>query len=186
MKIYHIYHDEEIEAFNSIHQYSYDIDIKHVRVKREVESLNSGIVECIKEAHNIGHENIGLCTNGHLLPLVSRHTINQKIVGSDKLNAKIILFNAENVDTIMPVSDAYFWIDRFYNSEFIVLNRECFPAILNDSNFLSNRVDEYLSKLTSNKLLINPMVFNDAKKFNYMNIRMSRIAEKKRKIDQFR
>lgn len=186
MKIYHFYQEDEILLADLVSGCSPDIDIINVPYDNHNLSFNSGLLLCVREADRLGLENICLCTNARLLNLIDGNIVKQKIAESVKLKAKILLFNTRNADTIMPVSNGYFWVDKFYDSDFIVLSKTCFPLIISDPSFEQAKLNEYLSKLTSNKLLTHPMLLNDdEERFYFMVRRMSRMAEKLMKIDQF-
>ncbi|MET3875829.1 hypothetical protein [Chitinophaga sp. OAE865] len=59
---------------------------------------------------------------------------------------------------LVPISESRYWIDSVHGSQFIVLFRNVFSKILNEPTEDYKHIDEYLSIITSNKVVIHPFI----------------------------
>ena len=81
------------------------------------------------------------------------------ITDAADLNTKILISNITAADaTLIPLTDYLFWTDSLTGFEFLVVYNSCFDLILNEDFAAYNSVSECLESLTSNKILIYPMI----------------------------
>lgn len=74
-------------------------------------------------------------------------------------NLKILVSNTSSGNaTLIPLSPHLFWTDSINGFEFLVIFESCFDLIINEDFSAYNNVTECLENLTSNKMLLYPMV----------------------------
>lgn len=75
------------------------------------------------------------------------------------LQVKILISNTSSADaTLLPLTPNLFWTDSVAGFDFLVIYESCFELILNEDFSEYNNIAECLENLTSNKMLIYPMI----------------------------
>ncbi|KQB98617.1 hypothetical protein [Pedobacter sp. Hv1] len=103
-------------------------------------------------------------------------------------NLKILVSNTSSGDaTLIPLSPNLFWTDSLYGFEFLVIYESCFDLIINEDFSAYHTISECLENITSNKMLIYPMV-NTTPNVNHQNIhlRMERLMQMSIYLEQNR
>ncbi len=143
------------------------------------EFIEDFFLQLVHKSFTLKHEKIIFCMNADLLNTVNIEKMLSGIALAERLNANVILFNAENVNMLMPVSSCYFWIDNYSKSDFFLLEGAFLFKILQKSDEYSGSLHTFLSNLTSNKLLMNPMLIsNSDREFSILTNRMRKISSK--------
>lgn len=70
----------------------------------------------------------------------------------------MLLGDACWIDQVLPLTDNLFWIDHFYGSSFMVLYRSLYDDILEVDKPEGLNFLEYLSNISSQKLLVYPFI----------------------------
>lgn len=150
----------EIETLNS------SFDIKFISAneeKRTEEMLWKQIVSFVRFAKRKREDKFILirCLEG-LESIVSMDWIKVMTDAVD-FNTKILISNTSSMDaTLIPVSHNLFWTDSITDFQFLIIYGSCFDLILNEDFSPYNTLDECLENITSNKMLIYPMVKIDS------------------------
>jgi hypothetical protein len=82
----------------------------------------------------------------------------RNIIGAHEQGADILLGGLENFGHAVPITEDRFWVNPFWSSRFFVLYKKIFPLILKEPFDEKISVDEILSAMTSNKMLLFPFV----------------------------
>jgi len=99
-----------------------------------------------------------------------RNIIEAYYQGADVLSGGIGYFTQ-----MIPLTEERFWIDSFWSTQFIVLYKKCFNQILSEEFDDSVTADDFLSIITSNKMVIYPFI-STQKNFGYSDICKRSIA----------
>ena len=144
------------------------------------EFLGVLFLQLVHKSFALKHEKIMFCMNGDFLNnIVDIERILSGITLAERLNANVVLFNAKGVNLLMPISSGYFWIDNYTKSDFFLLEGAFLSKILQKSKEYNGLVHSFLSSLTSNKILMSPMLTsNPDREFSILAKRMYKIASK--------
>lgn len=91
--------------------------------------------------------------------------LNAVIEGANN-NANILIGGVSKFGNIVPLSKKLFWVDWFWSTQFLVIYKNAFNTILNEQFNHYDIVDDFLSKIFSNKILLIPFV-SIQKSFGY-------------------
>ncbi|WP_118194276.1 hypothetical protein [Albibacterium indicum] len=86
------------------------------------------------------------------------------ILSAYKEGANILLGGIGNFNNAVPITNRRYWIDTFYDSQFIVIYKPLFSSILQEPFRDHYTAESLLSELTSNKILLYPFI---SVKYNY-------------------
>lgn len=129
------------------------------------------LLEIIKMAIENEDEFIIICEDDHEFTThysrdyLFRNIIEAHMEGSDLLSGGI----ASGFSWAIPVSDTRFWINHFFGNQFITIYKSFFETILESTFDGSVGVDEFLSKLTVNKMTMYPFI-SVQRNFGYSDI----------------
>ena len=116
------------------------------------------IVKVVKAADQTQERLIILSKSETVLKTVTDSLLEVITVAFD-FNVKLLISNTSSEDvTLVPVWDNLFWTDSISGFEFLVIYESCFDLILNENFVGYNNISECLENLTSNKMLIYPMI----------------------------
>lgn len=129
------------------------------------------ILKIIKTAIENDDDFIIICeddhefTNHYSRDYLLKNIIEAHMEGSDLLSGGI----ASGFSLAIPVSETRFWINHFFGTQFITIYKSFFEKILESTFDGSVGVDEFLSKLTVNKMTMHPFI-SVQKNFGYSDI----------------
>lgn len=122
-------------------------------------ALLSSIKNIIKYSIALEEDVVAICFPGHRFsPSYSKENFFQNIIAAHERGTDILLGGLRYFSQAVVIAQNYMWIDAFYGSMFLVIYSKVFDDILNinvDTEFV---LDEVLSELTSNKLLLYPNI----------------------------
>lgn len=70
---------------------------------------------------------------------------------------------------ILPLTKNRFWVDRYWCNQFIIVYKKFFKTMLDTEFDITKKVDQTLSTLTSNKMVIFPFI-SEQKFFGYSDV----------------
>lgn len=99
------------------------------------------------------------------------------VVEATDFNTRMLLANISASDaTLIPVTSNLFWTDSVTGFEIIVICGSCFDLIINADLSSYCTFEEGLEEITSNKMLIYPMINGNSKSvYQDIQIRMDRL-----------
>lgn len=123
-----------------------------------------GCYNSIKKVIQAGVDNeddvLIICKDGHEFTDTYSHDILIKnILKAHSLGADILSGGTSGgFGHALPLSENLFWINQFSSDQFLVIYRKFFRRILNTSFEQFASADNFLSELTSNKMVIYPFI----------------------------
>lgn len=118
------------------------------------------LVNLVKLAKQAQEELFILSKQMEVLKTTDLDLLAEVISDAQELNVKILISNTSSADaTLIPLTTHLFWTDSLSDFEFLVIYESCFDLILNENCSNYNSVSDCLENLTSNKMLIYPMVY---------------------------
>lgn len=122
--------------------------------------LWNSIIKIIEHAfYNTTDDVILICEDNHTFTdTYDRDKFFHHIFQGAKHNTHIIFGGIGGGHNIVTATDGMYWADMVWCTQFIVVFREAFPIILKSSFSESDVVDEFLSKILPNKLVIWPFI----------------------------
>lgn len=91
--------------------------------------------------------------------IINADLLLEAIADAAELHTKLLIGNTTAADaTLIPLTDHLFWTDSVSGFEFLVIYNSCFDLIINEDFPFYHSVSECLEALTSNKMLIYPMI----------------------------
>ncbi|PPL03154.1 hypothetical protein [Parapedobacter indicus] len=129
------------------------------------------IVEIVSLATRNDDDVIVICHTEHVFTkYYDNVSFIQAIVRAHFLRSKIVLGGIYgDFSNIIFVDNNLFWVDRYVGSQFLVIFRSFFETLLLNSSFSkTDTVDAKLSSLTSNKLVLYPMISLNKKIENHI------------------
>lgn len=134
--------------------------IEAVKEKNGALGLWKSIKKIIKLAQYKDEDVIIICEDDHIFTAdYSYETLISVIFRAHDLRTKLLTGGTSGGFTnIFFATEDLLWIDRFWGTQFIIVFKNFFQEIL-DAEFLeTDTADDKLSLLTSNKLLMFPMI----------------------------
>jgi glycosyl transferase family 25 len=111
-----------------------------------------------------------ICEDDHQFTAsYSKSYLKRNIIEAYYQGADILSGGIRNFTQIIPLTRERFWIDYFWGTQFIVLYKKCFSRILSEELDQFVTVDEFLSEISSNKMVIYPFV-SIQKDFHFSDI----------------
>jgi hypothetical protein len=80
------------------------------------------------------------------------------LMESVELGTEMLLGGCRDFGNLVPVKPGLYWVDKYEDCNFFVLFRRAYQTLLNLSLNDSESLDEVLSRVLSNKLLIAPFI----------------------------
>ena len=80
------------------------------------------------------------------------------IVAAGQSGCQMLLGGIGNYNNAVPLSQNRLWIDWSWGTQFVVLYRTAFQSILNSTFGKKDVVDEFLSLLLPNKMVLSPFI----------------------------
>lgn len=144
------------------------------------QNINQALGECIKTSINLQLEYSVICLNKQLLSSLSESWLIENLEKCFKLRCKILLFNADKIKTLVPISESFFWLDFFMNTSLFAIHKSIYENLLIEIQKNKCPFTEILSNVTSNKLLIHPLLLAEqvTPEHFYLLHRMNRMMDK--------
>lgn len=116
-----------------------------------------GICNAVRKAIDNDDDVIIICSADHVFSEdYSAGYLLKNIIEAHDQGAGILLGGVTRFSHAMPVTENRFWVNSFWRAPFIVLYRKIFQPILDEPFDEMTFVDDVLSEITSNKLLLFP------------------------------
>ncbi|GGC36248.1 glycosyl transferase [Parapedobacter defluvii] len=136
-------------------------------------SLWNSIVNIVDIAMVKDDDVIIICEDGHeFTPHYSKQFLFDSILRAFDLGCNMVLGGVSWFNQAIPITRQLSWVDNFYGTQLIVLNKYMFPLIRREPFGEKDTADGKLSALTSLKMLIYPFI-SVQKDFGYSDIRSS-------------
>jgi hypothetical protein len=118
-----------------------------------------GIKDAVKLAIEKEDDVIILCTDNHqFTEHYSKEYLQQNIIEAHAEGVNYLSGATKGFGYAIPVTENRYWIDSILLGDFIVVYRSFFTQILNESFNETVVVDLFLSKMTSNKMVLYPFI----------------------------
>lgn len=92
------------------------------------------------------------------------------ILEAHRLGANLLLGGISGgFSNILPLKSGLFWLDAFWGTQFVVVFKNFYHAILNEPFSNTDVADAKFSEMTSNKFVIHPLI-SVQKDFGYSDI----------------
>jgi hypothetical protein len=88
----------------------------------------------------------------------SKEYLFRNIVEAHEQETDVLLGEVSNFLHAIPVGATRFWVHPFGSVQFMILYRRIFPFILDEPYYEGYSVEEMLSRMTSNKMVIHPFI----------------------------
>lgn len=179
MKLYlFLKHIDKIDSIEPIE----GVDMEAIKLPSNITSSELPwdiFINLVEKSYKLKDKEVLFCTDLTVFNPALIRNVESGIELAKNLNANLILFNAKYVNKMLPVSPYYFWVDCYAKSQIFLLNESFLPKILANKNEGGNSVDHILSKITSNKILYNPMLAPTTDhEFSVLSKRMRLISSK--------
>jgi len=100
-----------------------------------------------------------ICEDTHeFTPHYSKQFLLENIMGAFYEGADILLGGTANFGVTVPITGNRLWIGSFSGTSFLILYKSIFMKILDESISETATMDEFLSELTSNKMVLYPFI----------------------------
>ena len=100
-----------------------------------------------------------ICHEGHRFTEVYQScSFFRVLLECSELGTEMLLGGCRDFSNLVPVSPRLYWVDKYEGCNFIVLFRRAYHTLLNLSLNDCESLDEVLSRVLSNKLLIVPFI----------------------------
>lgn len=122
-----------------------------------------GLWQSIQKIIEIGKRNdddlLLICEDDHLFTdHYNRLKFIEMIWVAASLGCNVLSGGIGGFDTCIKVTENLYWIDAFWSTQFIVVFRRFFDALLNEPFSVTDTADDKISEMTSHKLVIHPFV----------------------------
>ncbi|WP_159732024.1 hypothetical protein [Sphingobacterium sp. 18053] len=148
--------------------------------------VKQALKACIEESIATQSEYMVICSNKEIITRTSDALLKSRLERASDLNCKILILSAQRIANLFPVNDQFFWIDFFEGSDFFAMHESVYEDVLHELCNAKTALSEILSIVTSNKLLLYPMITvkNERIEKTELRKRMARMA-KKRKLFKY-
>lgn len=122
-------------------------------------NLWSSIVEIIEMAIKNDDEVIIICKNNHTFTkYYERDVLIRNILDAYEIGADILSGNIGDFHNAVSITPNIYWVDRIGCSSFFVIYSKFFKKISNTHFSVNNTVDEIISTMTINKMVLYPFI----------------------------
>lgn len=145
--------------------------IEAVKHKNGALGLWKSIVKIIKLAIKNDDDVIIIVEDDHLFTKdYNKEYLISNIISAHEKGADILLGGTSGGHKhLIPVTYNQFWIDHFWGTQFVVIYKPFFEKIINAKFKSTDAADDFISKMTSNKLVLFPFV-SVQKEFGYSDV----------------
>lgn len=152
--------------------------------------LWQSICRIVSQAKAQGEAFVLICEDDHTFtPGYSGDKFIHQIMLGAAYGADVLSGGVGDFSNLVPLSGGLAWVDRFWCTQFIVIYRKAFNAILNCRFSIRDVADEKLSELFATKLVCVPFVseqtdfgYSDVTMSNHLTGMISRHFEKSRRM----
>lgn len=132
--------------------------------------LWQSICRIIRLAKDAGDDFVLICEDDHFFTEnYSRERFLRQIMLAGAMGAELLSGGVGDFSNLVPLRGGIGWIDRFWCTQFIVVYRRAYDAILNAPFGLRDVADEKLSELLTAKMVVVPFI-SEQKDFGYSDI----------------
>ncbi len=132
--------------------------------------LWQSIQKIVKSHLNISDDYIIICEDDHVFTENYSRDRFFKCIEQAKINdADILSGGVSWLNSMVPVTDDIFWLQRFTGTQFFVIFKKFFHSILSAKFNTSDTADYKISELSSNKFCIYPFI-STQKEFGYSDV----------------
>lgn len=118
-----------------------------------------GICNAVRKAIDADDDVIIICDDDHIFPEdYSAEYLLKNIIEAHSQGAGILLGAVTRFSHAMPITENRFWVNSFWRAPFMVLYSKIFQPILDEPFDETTFVDDVLSEITSNKLVLFPFI----------------------------
>lgn len=150
------------------------VDAREIRIQ--------ALTACIEESIASQYDYTVVCSKKEIINRTSETWLKSNLKSASDLNCKILIISTQQITTLLPISDQFFWIDFFEGSDFFAIHESIYEDVLNELRGTGTTISEILSSVTSNKLLLYPMIKVDNERAEKLELRkrMARMVEKRK------
>lgn len=135
------------------------VDASMPATNNKVSATWSSIRNIIEMAMRNEDDIIIICEDTHeFTPNYSKQFLFQNIMGAFHQGADILLGGTADFGVTVPITNNLLWLGSFSGASFLILYKPVFSKILSEDICEANSVDEILSELTSNKMVLYPFI----------------------------
>lgn len=132
--------------------------------------LWKSICKIVAQAQAEDQDVILICEDDHQFTAdYDKHKFLHQVMQGGMMGAELLLGGIGGFGKMMPTCHGLFWTDWFWCTQFTVIYRKAFQAILQADFKETNVADEYMSELFSNKLVTVPFISRQAE-FGYSDV----------------
>lgn len=107
---------------------------------------------------------IVICYEGHqFADTYNRSSFLSAIFKCAELGTHLLIGGCDNFNNMVPISPNLYWIDMFSKSNFYVVFRPAFQTILTAMPQKKEQLEDVLSRILPNKLILNPFITDCSK-----------------------
>ena len=140
-----------------------------------------GLWHSIRKVIGLALENdedvILICEDDHMFTEhYSKEHLFNSIIQSDIEGADLLLGGIGGFGQAVRITNGKFWIDNFFSTQFMIIYKRLFKAILDAPFDETVTADELLSKLTQNKMVLFPFI-SIQKEFGYSDVTQHNVGK---------
>lgn len=141
-------------------------------IKNEVGAVGlwQSIIEIVKVAIERDEDVIIICEDDHeFTPTYSKEYLLRNIIEAHSQGLAILSGGIGGFKQVVPVTINRWWVDTFWSTQFLVIYRDFFEAILAEPFEETDTADGKFSEMTSHKMVLYPFV-SVQKDFGYSDV----------------
>lgn len=124
----------------------------------------------IQKAKDDDEDVILICEDDHFFTSnYDRKIFLQQVYSAGMLGTQLLLGGIGGFGDMVPVCNGLYWVDWFWCTQFSVVYRNAFDTILEATFTDHDVIDEFLSRILPNKLVIYPFI-SEQKDFGYSDV----------------
>lgn len=128
------------------------------------------ICKIVAKAEEDGLDVVLICEDDHsFTPFYDKTQFLRQVMQAGMMGADVLLGGIGGFGKLMPTYNGLFWTDWFWCTQFTVIYRSAFQAILQADFKETDVADEFMSELFSNKMVIAPFV-SKQHEFGYSDV----------------
>ena len=157
------------ETFKGKSEFELNI-VPAIKKERGADGLWQTILSIVEKANGGDDEVIIICEDDHIFtPAYERDLFINEVIAAGQSGCQMLLGGIGNYNNAVPLSQNRLWIDWSWGTQFVVLYRTAFQSILNSTFGKKDVVDEFLSLLLPNKMVLSPFISRQ-KDFGYSDV----------------
>lgn len=158
--VYLLINEQEQTAFASAKKtFSDRKEFEHRIINNQSAHPIAALQECVADATAQDDDIIIICREGHLFSdAYAKDYLLQNIIAAYQQGAALLAGDAEMFGFAMPISENRYWVNEVKGWHLLVIFSKVFRQILDEPWDNDMLLDDFLSTISSNKMLLYPFI----------------------------